>query len=123
MEFNYYYDTIAMASIDVEDIGNCAIEAHTDLGEFYYLLIRTNLGTSTIVTYGPIVPDIDLLPKVVNCRFERIEFKDTKLVAIINKFLTNPYYKITSAIELEYEEAVKNCRDIIDYVKDKEDNY
>ena len=31
MEFNYYYDTIAMASIDVEDIGNCAIEAHTDL--------------------------------------------------------------------------------------------
>ena len=40
MEFNYYYDTIAMASIDVEDIGNCAIEAHTDLGEFYYLLIN-----------------------------------------------------------------------------------
>lgn len=123
MEFNYYYDTIAMASIDVEDIGNCAIEAHTDLGEFYYLLIRTNLGISTIVTYGPIVPDIDLLPKVVNCRFERIEFKDTKLVAVINKFLTNPYYKITSANELEYEEAVKNCRDIIDYVKNKEDNY
>ena len=123
MEFNYYYDTIAMASIDVEGIGNCAIEAHTDLGEFYYLLIRTNLGTSTIVTYGPIVPDIDLLPKVVNCRFERIEFKDTKLVTIINKFLTNPYYKIRSAIELDYEEAVKNCRDIIDYVKNKEDNY
>lgn len=122
MEFNYYYDTIAMASIDVEDIGNCAIEAHTDSGEFYYLLIKTNFGTSTIVTYGPIVPDINLLPKAVNCKFERITFKDTKLITIINKFLTNPYYNITSAIELEYEEAVKSCRDIIDYISNP-DNF
>ena len=58
---------MAMGDLEVEDIGNCAIEANDDIGNFYYIVIETNFtcvfngykfGTSgfttAIVTLYPI---------------------------------------------------------------------
>lgn len=69
MNFPYLRVSTTMDSLEVEDIGNCSIRAFNDEGEEYILIIDTNVGITRIFTYGPIVPDLDLLPKQVNCQF------------------------------------------------------
>ncbi len=120
MKFNYFYETLVNADIEIDDIGNCAIQAYTDMGTSYILLIRSNLGLSTIFTYGPLIEGADILPKIVNCKFERISYKENKLRDVIDKFLNNPYVKITSAIELDYNEALNKCVSITEYLKNPE---
>lgn len=120
MEFEYFYVQSINASIDIDDIGNCAIAAYTDLGEVYYLVIKTILGTTMIFQYGPLVDGSDILHKSVNCSFKRIGYKDTAIQKVINNFLNNPYAKITQAIEISPEEVYENCIDIIKYMETKE---
>ena len=119
MLFNYFYEKRVNADIEIEDIGNCAIQAYNDDGKSFFLIIKTDLGLSSICTYGPLIEELDLLPKVVNCKFERITYKESKLKEIIDKFLNNPYNGITSAIEIDFNEALDKCIDILNYMKTK----
>lgn len=120
MEFEYYYVKSVNATLDIDDIGNCAIAAYNDLGLVSYLLIKTTLGNTIIFEYGPLVHDSDVLPKVVDCSFRRIEFNDIAIKKTIRTFLNNPKSQITQAREIPFEEVFENCIDIIDYVKTKE---
>lgn len=54
LNFKYFYSRSATGDLEVEDIGNCSIEANDNLGNFYYLLIETNMGFTKIFEYGPI---------------------------------------------------------------------
>lgn len=118
MNFKYYYATTVMADIDIDDIGHCAIEAHNDIGEFWYLVIRSELGSTQIFEYGPTC-HMDVLEKAVNCSFRRIEFNEKKINKAIDSFLNNPYRNITCAEEIEISEALNNCDDILGYMKTK----
>lgn len=120
MEFEYFYVQSINASINIDDIGNCAIAAYTDLGEVYYLVIKTLLGTTMVFQYGPLVDGSDILHKSVNCSFKRIGFKESAIQKVITNFLNNPYAKITQAVEITPEEAYENCINIIEYMKTKE---
>lgn len=122
MEFEYFKQTIAMAALEVEDVGNVCIVANTDLNECIYLIIKTTLGTTNIVTYGPIIPGSNILEKECSCTFKRINFNQGKIIEVIKNFL-NPLRKvITQAQIIDIEEACKNCINIIDYIK-KKDSY
>lgn len=115
--FEYCYTTQAIGDINIEDIGNCCIEAMSDMGETYYFLSRTNNGFTILFQYGPFVKDSDILEKSVSCTFKRIEYKESQIITAINKFLNNPYANITQAYEVDdYKEALKNCIDIVEYV-------
>ena len=120
MEFKYFYVTEVNASIDIDDIGNCAIAAYSDLGATYYLVIKTILGTTMVFEYGPIIQGSSVLPKTVNCSFKRMEYRDTSIQKIIRTFLNNPAAKITQAIEIPMKEVFENCIDIIEYMKTQE---
>ena len=37
--FEYFYTQTAMGELEVEDMGNCVIEASNDMGCFWYLCI------------------------------------------------------------------------------------
>lgn len=108
--------------LEVEKIGNCAIEAQKPLINggvaYYYLVIRTSLGQSQIFEYGPVIPDIDLFPDEVICSFKRIEYSDYKVEKIIDKFLNNPKRNIKYACTIDAEEALSKCKSIINYMKD-----
>ena len=72
--------------IEIESVGNVCIEAANENdGLFYYLLIKTSLGTSSIFQYGPIVPDIDKLYNIYDVSFMRQPFNDKKLLLFISK--------------------------------------
>lgn len=47
-EYNYFKQVQYLDSISIDDIGNFVLEAFTDDGEKYYLMIRTVLGVSRI---------------------------------------------------------------------------
>ena len=110
-----------MGVLDIEDIGNCAIEACNDEGFAYYLIIDCKLGSCRIMEYGPVLLDVDELQKSVICKFDRIEYNQQQIQKRINEFLNTPMRKITQAMEVSKEVALENCIPILDYMRG--DNY
>lgn len=120
MEFNYYFTTQAIGNLLIDDIGNCAIEANSDDGCFYYFVSKTTLGFTRIFQYGPLVKSSDVMHKSVRCTFKRIEYDQNKVAKEIKSFLNQPFVTITQAIEIDPKEALNNCISIIEYMKDDE---
>ena len=118
MNFQYSYITQNQADLEIDDIGNCAIEALNDAAEAYYLVIKTKYGTTSVVSYGPIIPDVDVFPKSVNCSFKRLDYDEFKVEKIIDEFLNKGFRNISQAREISPDEALSNCRSIIEYMKD-----
>lgn len=121
MDFPYAPEQTYFGLLSIEDIGQCALVASKDDEAEYYLVIKTTLGESSIMEYGPIVPDIPLLPKKVSCAFDRIDYSEDQLIKRITKFLSGK----TQAGQVPEEEVYSNCVDIIGYMRDhsKEANY
>lgn len=113
MTYEYFYTSLATGELEVEDPGNCTIQACNDIGMIWYLIIQTTLGWTKIMEYGPATPDFEELPKSVFCTFERIEFNDKKLNKKINDFLNNPKRGITQAMEVDRSIAFEDCKSII----------
>ena len=117
MRIDYFIQRTAIDSIEIEDIGKCVIEACNDKGAFYYLIIRTVDGFSNILEYGPIVPDIKTLPNSVICDYTKMEFTEGKIGKIVEKFLNDSRRQITQAREVDIEEALGNCRSLLEYIR------
>ena len=57
VQFNNQY--VPQNTLEIESVGNVCIEGiDMDDGLYYYLLIKTLMGTSSIFQYGPVVPDM-----------------------------------------------------------------
>ena len=117
--FEYFFTRLATGELEVEDIGNCTIQACNDMGMIWYLMTQTTLGWTKIMEYGPATPDFDELPKSAFCTFERIEFDEKKLNKKINEFLNNPRRGITQAMEVDRYIAFEDCKSIVDYMRDE----
>ena len=115
MNFQYFQTVTLNADIEIEDIGNCAIKAFTDLGNEYILIIDTLLGWSRIFQYGPVRPDFDILPAAVKESYNKIPFDERKIKNIIIKFLNME--GITQAIAVDREEALDDCKSIIKFMQ------
>ena len=120
--FEYCYTTQAIGDVLVEDIGNCCLKAFNDLGEEYYLITRTREGITAIFQFGPTVPNMEIPLKSVSLTFKRINYTESTINKIIDKFLNNPYANITQVLVVtDYNEILDSCIDIVDYLK-QEDN-
>lgn len=82
----YNTQSVQIDSIYVEDIGNCALEAIDEDGGFYYIAIKTVEGGTDVIQFGPVIPDMELLPKAYKASFDRMSYSDTKLKNIIQKW-------------------------------------
>ena len=109
MIFEYVQRVVVDATLDVDNIGECAIQARNDLGEEYYLMIKTVLGWTEIIEYGPACPDISMLPHTVNYKYDRFEFNSAKIERLIDKFLNDGKRMISQAQVVE----VDDIRDFI----------
>ena len=106
-----------MGELEIEDLGNCTIEASNDEGMFFYLQIKTSMGWTKITEYGPAMPDFAELPKSVYCAFSRIEYDDGKISKKINEFLNTPKRNITQAQVVEDFVMYDNCKSILEYIQ------
>lgn len=118
IEYNNQY--VPQNLLDVEQLSSCAIEASNDDGLFYYLIIKTSLGTSTIVTCGPVVPDVNLLPDGYSVTLNRMKYDDNKVESVVIKWL-NDKKKITDAKILPIEDAIAQIRDLGEYMQNYSD--
>lgn len=112
MTFEYCQRIMVEAQIDIPDIGECAILARTDLGEEFYLLIRSELGYCHVVEYGPSIPDLSVLPASVTYTYDYFEYSQYKLEKRIEKFLNNSKRGITQAQVVEVGDILPHFRNL-----------
>ncbi len=115
MQIDYFLETVVNGSLDIENISNCAIEANDDLGNFYYLIIRTKMGVSNILEFGPI--NVYDITGTAYQKFKRAEINEKKLQRIIYDFLNNDLRKITQAQEISFETAYEKYPSLLEYLK------
>ena len=97
MTFEYLQRVTVEGELVVDNIGDCVIEANNDFGELFYLIIRTELGWTEILEYGPCVPDLLLLHAEYQIKYNRFEFSEYKIQKRIDKFLNDGKRSITQA--------------------------
>ena len=105
MIFDYLRTTTALDTIDIDDIGNCAISAINDDAEEWFLITDTYEGWTKIREFGPIVVDRDELRTFFSYNCYASDFSEKKLRTRIDKFLNNPRRMITQVSEVEKEFA------------------
>lgn len=116
MKFEYLQRVIVDAELEIDNIGDCVIQANNDLAEEFYLIIRTELGWTEVMEYGPFVPDLLQLPYNYQITYNRFEFNQSKIERIIDKFLNNPKKIITQAKIVTLEDIFPNLVNPIDRV-------
>lgn len=123
MQFDFANELKATNFIDIDNIGNFALEAiNEEDGFYYYLLVKTALGAATIIHYGPIVPDVTRLPDNYSINFERLKFNDKKMALWINKWLNDKVKHITAAYIIEEAQFKGNYKDVKEYIENYGDD-
>lgn len=117
MEYEYYMTHSANGLLNVDDIGNCAIDIFNDLGEEMVMVIDTLLGQTRILTFGPFNPDFERLPDSVICDLQQLHYSESQIGKVIRKFLNNWKFGATQAFIIDKDEALDKCRNIIDYMR------
>lgn len=111
-------DVTYLKDLDIENIGEFAIEASNDEGMFWYYVVRTSLGTVSIATSGPRVPDIELLPKGFNQSLYRLPYKEDKVIKDVTRFLNDPKKNIVKADLIDIDVAIEQFVNLRDYLED-----
>lgn len=101
MTFEYLQRVVVDGQLDVENIGQCVLQANNDLAEEFYLIIKTELGWTEVLEYGPCLPDLLLLHSDYSIKYNKFEYNQTKIERIIDKFLNNPKRVVTQAKVVE----------------------
>lgn len=116
MNFEFDNQMTPQNNIDIEDIGQCCLECSNEEGYYYYIIIRTSMGITSIATCGPVVPDLEQLPNGYSTYLKKIEYREDKIAKEIKYFL-NDKKKINQATEISFEDAIANFRDLGAYLK------
>jgi len=114
MTFEYQEVRTCTASIDVDDICNCCILTRSRLGEERYLYIKTDFGSTQIVKYGPIVPDLSQLPVYSYYEYNRFDTNEIKIIKNIQKFVADADY--AEVIDVDYMK--ENIRDYMENLEE-----
>lgn len=116
MQFDYLYSMQATGSLEIEDVGNCAIIATTGLFQEYILIIKTEGGDTQILQYGPqwVEEDMPILSDV-SCTYSRFQYNQRKIERYIDTWL-NSKTIAQQAIAVTIEEAKEHLKDMRTFV-------
>ncbi len=102
-----------LASVEIEDIGNVALVMFNDMGQQWYLLTTTSLGWTKTYMFGPLLPDIDtLVIKSFSFNYSEIEYKESKLLNMIERFIQDPKKCITQVFEIQKQDVLERFKDL-----------
>lgn len=118
--FEYGESVLYDYELDIEELGQVSLKAEDTTGLSYYLVIKTSLGFSSILEFGPLKEDATILPLFYDMTFKRIEFDEVKLKGVIRKFI-GPRKKMKTDISkvsvITTEEALDSGVNLIDYMR------
>lgn len=114
--YEYFYVEQAVGNLDIEDIGNCCIQANNDNCEFYYLVILTDYGITRVLEYGPYVESYT--PLFITSAFQQFDYNEQRIDKLINKFLNNQKRQITQAILVDFDDIKNNLVNPINFIQE-----
>lgn len=117
MEFEFNQQLMPQNILDIDEIGEFAIEASNDEGYFYYLVVKTFIGISTFASCGPVIPDTDLLGDGFACSLTKCPYKEDKIAKAIKFWLNDKSKKLTDAKLIDIDEALSQFKDVAHYMK------
>ena len=104
MIFEYSVQRTFNEAIDVVDIGNTALKCVGSKLDEYYIILKTIMGKVSIIKFGPVVPDIDVLINDFTVSYKKIDYKEMAIFKEVDKFINDFRKEITSVEEVtEYE--------------------
>lgn len=116
MQFEFNQQLMPQNLVEIEEIGQFGLEGWNSEGYYWYLIIRTCLGTATVATCGPVVPDIELLPSGFKMTLDKMPYKEEKLAKTISYFLNDRSKCLTEARVIPIDEAISQFRELKDYL-------
>ena len=120
--YDYNTQTVLMSSIDVEDIGNCVLEAVDQNGCYHYLIVSTANGYSKVVEWGPVIPDVDIVPSGYKSAYSYMSYSDSKIGGIIRKWvLGGKGINFEHIEQVSFTDALSNFRAAIQPLTSGED--
>jgi hypothetical protein len=104
MIFEYSVQKTFNESIDVVDIGNTALRCTSATLDDYYIILKTIMGKTSILKFGPVCPDIEVLFNDFAVTYKKLDYKETSICKEIDKFINDFRKEINTITEItEYE--------------------
>ena len=116
MKFDYLQRVLVDAQLDVDDIGACVILGRNSLNEEYYLIITTTLGFTEKILYGPVAPEINILPFNVSLSYNRFEYSQGKIEKAIDMFLNDPKKGIIYAEVVTHQDILNKIKESLNKI-------
>lgn len=108
MIFEFSVQKTFNESIDVVDMGNTALRCTNKNLDNYYIIVKTVLGKTSIIKFGPVCPDIGALLNDFSVSYKKIDYKETVLYKEIDKFINDFKKDIDTVEEITEYEAWKD---------------
>lgn len=111
-------------TLQIDDIGNCAIHGEGSFRDGrvtfpgdYYMIVKTVMGKTTIIKWGPLMPDFTALPNTFKLEIKTCQYKELTIIREIQSFINDGLKGIHDATELLPEEAVEFLPDAANYAE------
>lgn len=108
MVFEYSVQKTFSQSIDVVDMGNTALRCTNKLKDDYYIITKTIMGKTSIIRFGPVCSDIDVLINDFSVEYKKIDYKELAIFKEISKFINDFKKEIDIVEEVTELEAWKD---------------
>lgn len=112
MLFEFSVQKTFTQSIDIVDMGNTALRCTNPHMENFYIIIKTVLGKTSILKFGPVCPDLDILLEDFSVMYKKLDYKETAIFKEIDKFINDFKKSIETVEEITEYEAWKEFPNI-----------
>ena len=104
-------------ALAVADPGNMALRCSTDDGLEFYLITKTIMGKTTILTSGP---NLEGAPNALLEKYSfnavKINYNEKQLAKIVKAYINDITKKISQIDEITLTEAVQNLPNLVEII-------
>lgn len=105
MLFEFAVQRTFNESIDIADIGNTALRCTNTKLDNYYIIVKTIMGKTSILKFGPVCPDLEVLLNDFSVSYKKFDYKENIICKEIDKFINDFKKEINSVEEITDYEA------------------
>lgn len=108
MIIDYKKEEVFTKSVDIVDVGNFALQCVSGNGEEYYIIVVTVMGKTSVLKFGPVIPDLPVLCDGYNVAFKTFNFKEASILKEANLFINDYKKEIDEVSVITEYEALNN---------------
>lgn len=112
MIVDYYQQQVFTKSLQIDDLGNFAVRATSSDECEYYMIVKTEMGKTAILKFGPVIPDIGVLCADYSMSYKKINYKEGAIEKETSTFVNDIKKDIIDAVEILPEEAIEEIPEI-----------